>query len=473
MGRLVRTLSTYERVLLGLMVFAALALIGLVSLPGPSMARAAPAKALPAGHPPIPAQEALPFGHPAVAASKLPKGPPSIPFDLNGAPALTTASGSAHYVGSKACAACHQDMYARWAKTRMANVVTDPKAHPEVVVGDFSTPNPLVTFAVKDVDLVYGTVWKQRYFHKAGKTYVPYPVQWDITNRKWLAYHVPDTADWWATHYPDPKGDNSNRPTGPLCDGCHSVNFNLETQAPTEWNVGCESCHGPGSDHAANPTKINIIDPARLGSVAASDTCIQCHSQGQPLKDPIAGQSYDWPVGYHVGQKLSDFWKLEPHKLGELTFTHFPDGTGHKNRMQGNDFVQSLMYARGVTCFSCHDPHGTDNPHMLKKPVDQLCVSCHVAGGANGPHAPSLEAHTHHAAGSPGSQCVSCHMPLIEQTVGNINVASHTFHVVTPGQSESQKMPGSCTSCHKDKTNAWALATMKTWDDRSPWRLGE
>ena len=23
----------------------------------------------------------------------------------------------------------------------------------------------------------------------------------------------------------------------------------------------------------------------------------------------------------------------------KLTFTHFPDGTAHKNRMQGNDFV--------------------------------------------------------------------------------------------------------------------------------------
>ena len=49
-------------------------------------------------------------------------------------------------------------------------------------------------------------------------------------------------------------------------------------------------------------------------------------------------------MGYHAGLNLADFWKLEPHKLGETSFTHFPDGTAHKNRMQGNDFVQSLMY---------------------------------------------------------------------------------------------------------------------------------
>ena len=54
-------------------------------------------------------------------------------------------------------------------------------------------------------------------------------------------------------------------------------------------------------------------------------------------------------------KKLSDFWKLEDHKLGETTFTHFADGTAHKNRMQGNDFVTSLMYSHGVTCFTCHD----------------------------------------------------------------------------------------------------------------------
>ena len=43
----------------------------------------------------------------------------------------------------------------------------------------------------------------------------------------------------------------------------------------------------------------------------------------------------------------------------------FGDGTAHKNRMQGNDFVQSLMYTRGVTCFTCHDVHGTANDAYL------------------------------------------------------------------------------------------------------------
>ena len=70
------------------------------------------------------------------------------------------------------------------------------------------------------------------------------------------------------------------RPTGPLCDGCHSVNYDVKTKTVTEWNVGCEKCHGPGSEHTAQPTAPNIVNPAKLDFVRANDTCIQCHSQG-------------------------------------------------------------------------------------------------------------------------------------------------------------------------------------------------
>ena len=381
-----------------------------------------------------------------------------------------TITGPAHYVGSATCQTCHQEIYGRWTKTRMANVVRDPKVHPDAIIPDLTKPDPLVKFTAKDIAFVYGSHWKQRYFKKVGDDFYPFPAQWDVINKKWLAYHVPDTGDWGAPLYPDPAGDNSKRPTGPLCDGCHSVNYDIKTKTVAEWNVGCEKCHGPGSAHAADPKPTNIVNPAKQNYVDASDTCIACHSQGQPLNRVIAGKAYDWPVGYHAGLKLADFWKLEDHKPGELTFTHFPDGTAHKNRMQGNDFVQSLMYARGVTCFSCHDPHGTDNEAMLRKPASEICMTCHAPNGRNGPRAATIEAHTHHAAGSPGSQCVACHMPLIEQTLGKINVASHTFHFVYPSQTEKLNIPNACNVCHQDKTAAWASAAIAGWPERSPWR---
>ena len=375
-----------------------------------------------------------------------------------------------HYVGSVACKGCHEEVYARWSKTRMANVVRDPRQHPDAIIPDISKPNPVYSFTVDDVALVYGNRWKQRYFKKIGDDYFPLPVQWDVFHKSWSKYFVRNGGDWWAPFYPP---DNFQRPTGPLCDGCHSVNYDIKTKTVTEWNVGCERCHGPGGAHAKKPTRDNILNPARLDYVHASDTCIQCHSQGQPLSNPIEGKYYDWPVGYDVTKNLKDYWRLEEHKLGETTFTHFPDGTAHKNRMQGNDFVQSLMYARGVTCFSCHDPHGTDNAAMVRKPGNALCLDCHGPNQQAGPHAPSIEAHTHHKAGSAGNECIACHMPKIEQTIADQNVRSHTFHFVTPTETDSMKIPNACNVCHADKSTEWAKAALESWTDRSPWRMSK
>jgi len=378
----------------------------------------------------------------------------------------------AHYVGSQACEKCHAEVYEHWQKTPMANIVRDPRQHPEAIIPDLGTNN-VSKFSKDQVAFVYGSIWKQRYFTKIGDDYFPLPVQWEVVNKKWSKYQVPPTGgDWWAPFYP---GDDMDRPTGPLCDGCHSVDYDIHTKQVAEWNVGCERCHGPGSEHAAHPGRGKIINPAHMDYVAASDTCIQCHSQGQPLSNPIEGKYYDWPVGYYVGLKLAHYWKLEDHTLGApQDFLYFPDGTAHKNRMQGNDFVQSVMYRRGITCFDCHDVHGTLNYAQLRKPPDKLCLDCHGPSSPNGPRTATIEEHTHHKDGSAGSQCVTCHMPAIE-TEGppNTMVHAHTFRFITPVMTDKYKIPNPCTSCHKDKTTAWANDAMNQWSEHSPWRLGQ
>ena len=377
-------------------------------------------------------------------------------------------AGSARYVGSKSCAKCHAEIYEHWKKTPMANVVRDPREHPEAIIPDLST-NPLKKFTKAEVALVYGSIWKQRYFTKIGDDYFPQPAQWIVGKRIWLPYLVPNTADWWAPLYPP---DNMQRPTGPTCDGCHSVDYNIHTKAVAEWNVGCERCHGPGSEHVEHPARGNIVNPARMDYVRATDTCIQCHSQGRPQTSPIEGKYYDWPVGYRVGLNLRDFWQLEDHALGETTFTHFPDGTAHKNRMQGNDFVQSVMYRRGITCFTCHDVHGTQNYAQLRKPADKLCLDCHGPLSPNGPRTATLEEHTHHKDGSAGSQCIACHMPQIEtEGVPGAFVRAHTFKFITPAMTDRYKIPNPCTSCHSDKSTAWATEALHHWPERSPWRV--
>ena len=381
--------------------------------------------------------------------------------------ALTAKPGS-HYVGSAACQSCHQEIYARWQKTRMANVVRDPRTHPDAIIPDFSKPDPLLTFTKDDIAFVYGSRWKQRYFTRRGDDYYPLQAQWDITHHRWLPYHVPANADWWVPFYPT---DNMQRPTGPLCDGCHSVNYDIATKNVTEWNVGCEACHGAGGDHVATPTRATIVNPARLDYVGASDTCIRCHSQGRPPANPIDGKYYDWPVGFHMGLQLSDFWALEAHKPGELSFTHFPDGTAHKNRMQGNDFVAKPdVHARRDLLFL---PRSAWQRQCRDASRDrQLALS----------HLPCAE----HADGTPRREHRSAYAPQARQhrqpvrllshagdrgNFTHVNVHAHTFRFITPAETETLKIPNACTLCHADKAPAWAADVLKSWKERSPWRM--
>lgn len=371
------------------------------------------------------------------------------------------------YVGSPACRTCHQSHFDRWQATLMANVVQDVRTRPKAILADFTTPNPLVTFRPEDVDLTYGTRWKQRYLKKQGDDYFVYPAQWDVRAKVWRPYSPGPGTDWWVAHYP---AEQTGRPTGPLCDGCHSVNYNITTHAVTEWNIGCERCHGPGGAHVRSPVARTIVNPARLDDTRANDVCIQCHSQGQPRQNPHEGKHYDWPVGYNAGDRLADTWKLEEHTLGETSFTHWPEGSAHKNRMQGNDYVASRMYAKGVRCYACHDSHGTGRPADLLLPGNAVCLQCHGPQLQAGPRG-TLEQHTHHKADSTGSSCAACHMPEIASTITGVNVRSHTFRFISPAETDRYKVPNPCTSCHKDKTTAWALDAMQGWPNVSPWRL--
>lgn len=377
---------------------------------------------------------------------------------------------AATYVGSTTCKTCHQATYERWSKTRMANVVRDPKVHPDAIIPDLTKRDPLVNFTANDIAWVYGSKWKQRYFTKRGDDYYPLGAQWDVLNRVWRPYKVAANTDWWVPLFPD---DNMGRPTGQLCDGCHSVNFNTQTKQVTEWNVGCEKCHGPGSLHAGAPSKANIVNPARIGHVAATDVCMQCHSEGQPVQRQVNGKYWAWPVGFDVGKNLADYWKLEEPKPGANTFTHWADGSAHKNRMQGNDFVQSTMYTHGVACHNCHDAHGSPYNADLIRPANSVCLNCHGPNSPNGPRGATIEAHTHHASTSAGNECAGCHMPKIAQQIANINVRSHTFKFIPPSETEIHKIPNGCNSCHTDKSTAWAKDELKKWTNVSRWRVAQ
>jgi hypothetical protein len=63
-------------------------------------------------------------------------------------------------------------------------------------------------------------------------------------------------------------------------------------------------------------------------------------------------------------------------------------------------------------------------------------------------------------------------MPKIEgQGVPGAFVSSHTFKFITPAMTDKYKIPNPCTSCHKDKSTAWAMKAMLDWNSASPWRV--
>ncbi len=118
------------------------------------------------------------------------------------------------------------------------------------------------------------------------------------------------------------------------------------------------------------------------------------------------------------------------------------------------------MYARGVRCSDCHDPHSLE----LKAEGNAVCTQCHSPAG--NPRFPTLRkalyddpAHTFHAAGTPGAECKSCHMP--ERVYMGIDWRrDHGFRVPRPDVSVETGGPNACTDCHKDKDAAWAAAAI-------------
>ncbi len=202
----------------------------------------------------------------------------------------------------------------------MANVVRDPREHPDAIIPDLATkPSPssrrirshsftAASGSSATSRKLATTIFRCR---RSGKS--PTTSGASISCR--------ERRDWWAPFYPP---DNMQRPTGPTCDGCHSVGYDIHTKQVAEWNVGCERCHGPGSEHAAHPSRGNILNPAHMDYVAASDTCIQCHSQGRPRHESDRGEILRLAGGLQRGAPSAGFLETGRSHAGRLTFTISP-----------------------------------------------------------------------------------------------------------------------------------------------------
>jgi len=408
-------------------------------------------------------------------------------------PGIAQESVLPQYVGSEACSDCHTEAAEAWKGSHHAKAWT--KASPDNVLGDFDdttfTQNGIMTRFYRDADRymietdgptgrvirypvhsVVGIEPLQQYLLETedGKLQ-SFDVVWDTEEKRW--YHL----------YPDQElfaGDGLHW-TGPYknwnarCAECHATDFEknytpadrsyASTQA--EIGVGCEACHGPGEAHVAwannlevtqtpwtGPTGSNLTETGLTLDLGAGgevylQQCAGCHARREPFEagNPQPG------TPFHDAYRLSTLREGAYHADGQILDEVYVYGS----------FLQSKMYAKGVTCNSCHEPHSA----QLRDTGNGLCTQCHSEAGNK--DFPTLSrkiyddpSHHFHEAGSEGAQCKSCHM--IER---NYMVADgrrdHSFRIPRPDLSVETQSPNACTDCHSDQTANWAAEAVSQW----------
>jgi predicted CXXCH cytochrome family protein len=288
----------------------------------------------------------------------------------------------------------------------------------------------------------------------------------------------------WFHLYPDEK----ITPTDPLhwtgaaenwnymCADCHSTNVRKRYDAEggryatsfAEMSVSCEACHGPGSRHVAWATSdrrgedgLSITLDERHGvsferdaitrkphrskpreSAREIEMCARCHSRRGLLHED------------HVhGQPVADDYRVA---LLDDDLYH-PDGQIKGEVYEYGSFVQSRMFAEGVTCSDCHDPHRPE----LRTSGDALCLQCHATEAYFTPK------HHFHAEGSAGARCVACHMPATTYMVVDAR-RDHSFRVPRPDLTVKLGVPNPCNGCHRQRAASWAARTVEKWYGHTP-----
>ncbi|MBV57855.1 MAG: hypothetical protein CMQ12_14915 [Gammaproteobacteria bacterium] len=201
-----------------------------------------------------------------------------------------------------------------------------------------------------------------------------------------------------------------------------------------EINIGCENCHGPGSEHVANAGQSRfIVNPKLLSAERSSAVCGRCHDRRQGYGGEIIGYTQALSREGELARpgisrhelitKFTDPIKKGPTMRGPDTeYNIWPDDThSSKPHQQYSDFIKSKMYRNDrllVTCSDCHDMHG-DTPnfrwlrHDQNDPNSPLCQGCHQV---------DINAHMQTKVGATMkghlTRCIDCHMAPTANTGG-------------------------------------------------------
>ena len=314
-----------------------------------------------------------------------------------------------------------------------------------------STPGPQGEFGEFDVRYTFGVEPLQQYLLPLpGGRLQAFGIAWDTAGERW--FHLQpehgvrhdDPLHWTGRDY------NWNF----MCADCHStgVRKGYDPGAGTyhttfaEVSVGCEACHGPGSLHVARAAAPGGVSgesylPPLASQTGEIDSCAPCHSRRAQLRD---GFTPDSPfLDYYLPSLLEPGLYEADGQIQDEVYVY-------------GSFLQSRMFAQGVTCGDCHEPHSAE----LRANGDALCTRCHNEAGHPGFPTLRLAAydrpdHHLHRAGGEASRCVSCHMP--ERTYMVLDHRrDHGFRIPRPDLTVTLGIRNACNGCHDDRAAEWA-----------------
>ena len=217
-----------------------------------------------------------------------------------------------------------------------------------------------------------------------------------------------------------------------------------------EPGINCETCHADGAAHVALYTKdlnakhadMRILRTTQFTVQQRNEMCAPCHAKMSPISP-----------GYQVTQRFFDHYDLVTLEDPD----YYPDGRDLGENYTYTSWLMSPCIRNGkFDCIHCHTSSGryrfaAENPNGACLPAIRR-------------RPPTLEAHTRHKPGTPGGNCIDCHMP--KTRFANMNRSDHSMLPPTPAATLKFKSPNACNLCHKDKGAAWADAKVRQWHKR-------
>jgi len=405
----------------------------------------------------------------------------------------------ATFVGSERCSACHPGEHRDWLSSQHKAAMQE--ATEATVLGNFDS----ATFAKDGVESTFfkkdGKFWV-RTDGPDGKiadfeirhTFGVAPLQQYLIELPggrlqalgiaWDARAKDQGGQRWFHLYPDRvlKAGDPLHWTGIdqnwnfQCAYCHSTNLqkNYDASAGTfrttwsEMSVGCESCHGPAAKHLTWATKSSgwrSIDTHSKGFAISLDerkgAAWSMADNGQAARSKPRTTSKEIEVCAACHARRQQF-SADPDHIGRLFDSFRPSliesGLYHSDGQQLDEvyiygsFLQSRMYAAGVTCSDCHNPHSG----RLRHERNSVCTTCHAADRFD------AISHHHHATGAQAAKCTACHMP--PTTYMGVDARhDHSMRIPRPDRSIRLGTPNACTQCHADKTATWAKEAIASW----------